>query len=367
MRLYEDALAPPVPKKGVLILNCTNPRVQAAGNIFQLAACIQNHYFRQEKQIAVIVCIGRGVFVRRPGHKNGRSCAKTITLSDAIQSIDREYGLEMPVAVFGFTKMRRCVSCRSDQRFPTHIVLSMGMGHCVENLGQALGRATGNGASVLKTNGFHEVTILTLEEDWLVTMKYQNFVSEIHDRVKNGEQGTAGEALGSNEIPFSDNANFQRHSKRRIGQQREPRLDRLLDPHMYNGPENFSDAEKRMKDKYSLSDTTQILLEHILEFAEIEQFEFEFEDIWMACTKSEEDMALKKSAVRKELKMFVDDNVLGKRMQSAGGTRVALWSIKSKPLIRWLLETDEEMFLDEAVPLLRHSSVNPMPSLICST
>ena len=73
MLLYEDALSTDTSgsRKGVLLLDCTDNRVSAENNIFVKAACIQNHFFAKGKLLAVVVFVGDGIYVRRPGHLHG--------------------------------------------------------------------------------------------------------------------------------------------------------------------------------------------------------------------------------------------------------------------------------------------------------
>ena len=88
------------------------------------------------------------------------------TVSEVIDRLDEDLGLEMPIFVFAFSKMRRCISYRSEKRVPTHMVLSLGDFQSNEAYIQALGRATFNGLeTVLKANGFPHVTILTTKND----------------------------------------------------------------------------------------------------------------------------------------------------------------------------------------------------------
>ena len=73
MLLYEDALSQDASssRKGVLLLDCTNNRVSAQNNIFIKAACIQNHFFAKGKLLAIVIFVGDGIYVRRPGHLHG--------------------------------------------------------------------------------------------------------------------------------------------------------------------------------------------------------------------------------------------------------------------------------------------------------
>ena len=57
-QLYDDALVESPGKKGVLLLDCTNPRVYAQGNVLEKAQKVQDMYASQGKRIVVIVTHG---------------------------------------------------------------------------------------------------------------------------------------------------------------------------------------------------------------------------------------------------------------------------------------------------------------------
>jgi hypothetical protein len=121
MGLYEHALSSAENgAKGVLLLDCTDSRVYAEGNVFQKAARIQDYYERQGRGVFVIVHVGRGIFYRAPGQKDGKHCSKGRTVSETITSVDTKHGLDIPVFIFGYSKMKRCISYRSSARVPTH-------------------------------------------------------------------------------------------------------------------------------------------------------------------------------------------------------------------------------------------------------
>jgi len=176
--LYDAALATRASNaKGVLVLDCTLPRVEVEGNVFQKAARLQDMYRSEGKEITVLVNVGMGVSYRFPGQKMGFSCRPTRKIGVVIQEIDASatYGLATPIFVFGYAKLRRVISYRSQLRVPTHIVLYLGNGHSVENLIQALGRATFNGKSLLEQNGHSHVTYLMPEKDVNVASAYGSY------------------------------------------------------------------------------------------------------------------------------------------------------------------------------------------------
>lgn len=135
-------------KQGVLLLDCTTNRVTADYNIFQKAACVQNHYFFQGKDVVIVVFVGGGIYFTRPGFLHGRKDPNRMGISEVLNKLDDEFGLQMPIFVFGYSKMKRCISYRSDRRVPTHMVLSLGFGQSDESFIQAIGRATFNGLEI---------------------------------------------------------------------------------------------------------------------------------------------------------------------------------------------------------------------------
>ena len=212
MMLYDDAMSG---KNGVLLLDSTASRVSVKQNIFDKAACVQNYYRQRGKDMVAIVNIGRGIYVRRPGFLQGRFTKKTI--SEVIASLDSEYTLSMPIFVFGYTKMRRCVSYRSTSRVPTHMVLMLGIGYSIESFIQAIGRATFNGLnSVLNANGHQHVIVLVSYDDFLSAKKYVKWVEEVIKRQKMGY--SMSEAIQGGGEKFPDEVNWFRHTNRKCGQ-----------------------------------------------------------------------------------------------------------------------------------------------------
>lgn len=177
MLLYREALKHP---KGVLIIDCTNPRVSVSGNVFEKASLVQNLFWREGFEVAVVVSVGDGISYRLAGVANGWCCAKDVTLGNAIERIDLQCGLETPVFVFGYHKLNRCVSVRSSQRVPTHICVHRGAATSIEDVFQTLGRGTGLFRNRLEENGFKNgVTILTTEADLQMFRRLAHFVEKV--------------------------------------------------------------------------------------------------------------------------------------------------------------------------------------------
>jgi hypothetical protein len=194
MGLYDHALsATKKGAKGVLVLDCTDSRVYAEGNVFQKAARVQDFYYSQGQDIFVIVNVGRGAFYRPPGQKSGKRCSNVRKVAEVISAVDSEYGIEIPVFIFGYSRMKRCVSYRSSLRVPTRVVIYMGQGYSIENLVQSLGRATFNGNDLLASNDHSSVTCLMESQDFAVVKKHIAYVQEIQRRLDQGE--TLDEAM----------------------------------------------------------------------------------------------------------------------------------------------------------------------------
>jgi len=170
--------------------------------------------------VVVVVNVGDGIYFRRPGFKTGRKVSKERTISEVLAELNKEFGLGMPVFVFGYWKLCRGLSIRSLRRVPTHFVIFLGNGISIENYTQALGRGTFNGIdSVLKKNGHAHVTVLTSKDDFNGAKKYIKFLDLLHDRLEQGE--SPEEAITGAKGKFPDSANFLRHfDKRRIGQRK---------------------------------------------------------------------------------------------------------------------------------------------------
>lgn len=246
MMLYDDAMSG---KSGVLLLDSTASRVSVYDNIFDKAACVQNYYRQHGKDMVVVVCIGRGIYVRRPGFLQGRFTKKTI--SEVISVLDMEYGLEMPIFVFGYSKMRRCVSYRSKLRVPTHMVLMLGGGYSIESFIQAIGRGTFNGKnSVLKANGHRHVIVLTGQDDFLSAKKYLKWVEEVMKRQNEGY--SMSEAIQGVDEKFADNVNWIRHTNRKCGQDRQnkrklPSNDAFHTPTLQDLEHQLREKKRRLK------------------------------------------------------------------------------------------------------------------------
>ena len=133
INLYDHALLPDSAspnKKGILILDVSCPRVTAKGNLKDKANSMQELYKRKGQELIVITFSGRGISVKLPNNNEWDDAEVNTSLWDdetyrnaligtVLNDIDNKYGLDMPLAIFGYTKMCRGISFRSDKRVPT--------------------------------------------------------------------------------------------------------------------------------------------------------------------------------------------------------------------------------------------------------
>jgi hypothetical protein len=231
-------------KKGLLALVATNPRVTATGNIVEQAICIQNVFRATGNDFVAVVATGTGVYFRFPGCDDARFIRGSLkTMSEIIEAIDKSAGLETPIIIFGYSRMRRSVSFRSSNRVPTHMILSRGGGYSLEDYIQALGRATFNGLSILIQNGHSGVTILTDKNDFLAAKKYYSFVQAINVMLRENRGMTLVRALRVATKKLPDEANFFRHTNRKVGRRkdlkyRDPPQDAFADQSISKDDEN---------------------------------------------------------------------------------------------------------------------------------
>eukprot|EP00978_Attheya_sp_CCMP212_P026854 scaffold89047_cov44-Attheya_sp.AAC.1 len=356
MQLYEDALSGES-KKGVLLLDCTNPRVYVQGNVQQKAERIQEKYAGLGKKVAVLTYTGKCISKRLPGENNWTEYDKGTCIGRVIEEVDQKQGLHMPIMIFGFTKMRRGVSYRSNQRVPTHLVISLGRGHNAMNVIQAMGRATFKGKtrvvvialiyvvrilinnflhllapflpsclltvlppgkSLLKSNGFDNVTLLTTYTDYKMACKAINFMDIFQKRVRAGQ--TFSEAICGAEQIFPDAANFLRHTDREIGQLKGQRNE-LEDIAEFDEPNSLTPEEEKMKRQYLENDELQRVLRALLDHASkniketfgIDDIREDYNDTYTYDKKT-----ITKKKLNAYMRSLSDDGLIQKKGKEAG-------------------------------------------------
>ena len=252
-------------KQGVLALIVTNPRVYAEGNIFTQATCIQNKFCNQGRKFVALVVSGRGAYFRFPEFKHGRFIKKSLkTVSEIINEIDKKVGLEVPIFIFGYSRLCRCVSFRSDLRVPTHMILARGKATGLEDYIQALGRATFNGLSVLRNNGHCNVTILTNQDDFNSTKSYYCFVQELCIQTSRNPYNIIA-AIENTEQKYPNGANFFKRTNRKIGRRRD--IDLSVYKEIFEKSANMEDNQDK-KEKYGKDLTVQRVFKIFLKLAE---------------------------------------------------------------------------------------------------
>jgi hypothetical protein len=257
--LYDDALTNDnQQKKGILVLDCTDSRVTAGGNVYEKARLVQDMYHAEGKEIVIVVYVGKGLSRRCAGGGAWEEFDSGVLVGEVLESIDDEYGLDMPVFVFGFSKMRRGISFRSNRRVPTHFVMILGMGNSNESVMQTLGRATFRGKEALKKNGLDHVTILMPKTDFVMSVAYQRFILEIQARINKGESLDNAMSGATSKLP--DAANFKRHSPRKVGQWPRKQLNDLVSHDAFEEADEVAPGEADKIAKYWENATAQRVL-----------------------------------------------------------------------------------------------------------
>ena len=136
--LYDDAIKH---ERGVLLLDVSSPRVKADGNLGQKAAAVRKLYLKKDIRLIAVTIDGTGIHVLLPeglqaigempdlpeGSKTDDDWQFSLTSSqkqkwrinligDLLNCLDAVFGLSVPIFVFGYTKMCRGISFRSDKR-----------------------------------------------------------------------------------------------------------------------------------------------------------------------------------------------------------------------------------------------------------
>lgn len=88
---------------------CSCPRVDAPNNTTDKAEGVQRYYTDRGKDIVVVTIAGKGIKVRFSVDGEWLHQPKGHTIGMVLEAIDHDErgGLKTPVAVFGYTKMRR--------------------------------------------------------------------------------------------------------------------------------------------------------------------------------------------------------------------------------------------------------------------
>lgn len=348
LRLYDDALCSDQKRRGVLVLDCTNPRVFAANNVKEKAERVQEKYLLEGKRIVVVINVGAGPSKKLPG-ENWLPYGNSTKIGEIIKIIDEEQGLEMPVFVFAFSKMKRGISYRSDQRVPTHFVLSLGRGHNAMNVIQAMGRATFNGKNILTQNGFGHVTLLSTATDFTMAQRALNFIDQVQRRVNEGEKLV--DVIRGNLQEFKDTANFLRFTNRELGQLQGQRneLETLT---TFETPAALNSQEEDIRKEYSENAEVQRVLRTMYDLACKNPGEtFEMTDIQEAHNDTYQDKNY--IAPRRLSQLLVelsDKSVIQKRGKDSRGHSPASYSVKYprhlEKLITWLPYQDRPAYPD---------------------
>jgi hypothetical protein len=135
----------------------------------------------------------------------------------------------------------------------------MGQGHSVENLVQAVGRATYIGKDVLKRNGHDFVTFLMESRDYTVVIKHISYVQEIQRRLDLGEG--LDEAMRGSIEKLPDNTNYIRHTNRKTGQRAKKHdISKYHHRDSFEEPTGGQESDLILKKKYWYQEIPQKVL-----------------------------------------------------------------------------------------------------------
>ena len=234
-RLYDDAYH--TTHQGALLIDCSSPYVTVERvNIIEKARRVQQSYPRA----CVVAMHAEGMDYWKPG--KSQMWVKNELIGGLLEKIDRDCGLQTPIFLFGWSKIRRGISFRSNGRVPTHMLMDMGPDFSVESCIQCLGRATGNYKTVLAKNGVNGVVVLTNASDFDTARRYFKLVQEIQRRLQHNGMNLRS-ALSS---PFPWHLDILAGQPRKIGRNQNHRayLEQLVT--FESGPRfDLSDEERR--------------------------------------------------------------------------------------------------------------------------
>ena len=185
----------------------------------QITLSVQSYYLEKGRSIAVFVSVGEGILLKLPRDDDWTKYDQTVDISHVVSLVDRlNNGMKIPVFGFGFSKFFRGVSCRSHRRVPTHLIHGIGDGHSIDNMIQAMGRATFKGKDILARNmgPGYKVQLLTSQADYETMRKHQLTIRDVCQSHQEGS--TFQEALRSATDTFGDYTDL---SKKRAGQRKE--------------------------------------------------------------------------------------------------------------------------------------------------
>ncbi|KXZ41802.1 hypothetical protein GPECTOR_278g731 [Gonium pectorale] len=178
-------------KRGLLVVDIVNPRVNTTVNTTQRAM----KFARQYPHWIVLVHSGANKLQQvkyaydNEGNINVVTRSELLTsdgtpisdIAGGISMFDKE--LDSPVLIIGYFTMKRSVSTRSDVRVPTHIVVAPTKGTSLADLIQMVGRVNGKNKDVLDSHGFQKVEVLMLKGDYSLIKEYYALVEWMAARV----------------------------------------------------------------------------------------------------------------------------------------------------------------------------------------
>jgi len=271
-----------------------------------------------------------------------------------LNEVDGAVGLEVPIFLFGFAKMTRGISCRSDLRVPTHMILSLGIGHSIDKMIQAMGRGTFIGKSTLLQNRPEDpsVKILTTVCDYETMIAHQRFVLHIQKLTESGV--TFADALSKAKTKIPKEFDFKSLSPRKIGQRKkddnDERFEEMFPFEERAQSDELTEAQNATRLKFSedvrVNRTMRVLLELDAKGAKvanpIENIMEAYNDTFKGFPISEEYNRITKTALTKALNDMLkagapirkkSDAGVGKKRGKKCVQRITHWYVENWTLL----------------------------------
>eukprot|EP00956_Cyclotella_meneghiniana_P011335 scaffold15938_cov27-Cyclotella_meneghiniana.AAC.1 len=255
-------------RRGTLVIVNLNDRVNAPGNVFEQASEVQNYFEGKNKEFI-------GITITTTSKQNGRAAPIMIKYPGAmapfyrgesmwqvLDEINEEWGLDIPIVVFGFSQLTRGRSISSAKRVVTHIAVMRGNGHNLGNTFQAVGRGAYQGKDTLQSNGYDHVTILTTQSDYETIQHLNNFTNALFDRIESSDTDLPFSTVWSQVFPeFADifrstNRNLSPNKQHKIYYQKTVSCEI---------PTTLTQGEEKIKDEVKDDIRMQMLMRTVLD------------------------------------------------------------------------------------------------------
>lgn len=339
-------------KQGTLVIVNLNDRVNAQGNVFEQAKEIRKHFEKENKQFIVITITttskqyGRAAPIRieYPGATEPVYSAKSMW--QVLNKINKEWGLDIPVVVLGFSQLTRGYSVSSEERKVTHIAVMRGNGHNLGNTYQAVGRGAYQGKDTLQRNGYDHVTILTTGCDYEAIQHLNNFTDTLFKRIESSNTDLPFSAVWNQTFP--EFANIFRSTNRNLSPNKHHKIF-YQDTVCCQPPTELTQTEEILKDEIKDDIRMQMLMRTVLDLHDLKSGEYfnscDVRDSYNERWEGHGGINLGKNkdgveGVNNYLQKLVDSHKLEKKMSPSIAYQVKLTKRCTKTVIKLLLNPE---------------------------